>query len=328
MTHLSFLLCFLYVHLPDTSAFSPTLTHAPPSCRHLTKRQGATTATDTTNPSSSYHIETISHDPKCILVHNFLSPSECQSYINKANTFDPSLMKQSSAPAVSIQLSRLWPLPFLCLGAALPPLLRLVQQETPHPPSLQEVAQASLPPIGIAFGVTLALIGAVSQGMKLVASSTRTSQSAPLNQEEDCAFIANLVHRASDLTHHPWDQWEAPVITKYEPGAIFGSHNDASPTKGSEWDDLGGQRIVTVIGYLTTCPTGGGTKFDALGWTMQPNQGSALIFYPADRDTLEADERTVHQSLPAVEDKYIVQLFGRTRRVPPPLGIPDCFSKL
>ena len=326
------LLC-LPLYFPCTYAFAPNSFTQISPCRCSTQSQSTrintTTKPSSSSSSSSYHIETLSQDPKCILVHNFLSQSECQSYIDKANSFDPSLMRQSSAPAVSIQLSRLWPLPFLCMGASLPPLLRLLQETTPHdPPSLQLVAQTALPPIGIACGVALALIGAVSQGMQLYASSTRTSQSAALNQEDDCTFIADLVHRASDLTSHSWDKWEAPVITKYETDAIFASHNDASPTRGSEWEDLGGQRVVTVIAYLTTCPNGGGTKFDALGWTVQPQQGSALIFYPADKNTLEADERTVHQSLPAVEEKYIVQLFGRTRRVPPPLGIPDCFAKL
>jgi len=58
-----------------------------------------------------------------------------------------------------------------------------------------------------------------------------------------------------------------------------------------------------------------------------PEGGSALVFYPADGDTWEADERTVHCSLAAVEEKFIVQMFGRGgERVPPPLGIPDCYG--
>ena len=123
-------------------------------------------------------------------------------------------------------------------------------------------------------------------------------------------------------------QWEAPVITKYDIGALFASHNDASPTKGSEWSDSGGQRIATVITYLNTCANekGGGTKFDDLNFTVQPKKGCALVFYPSDWDTLEADGRTIHQSLEAVDTKYIVQLFGRVGRVPPPLGIPDSFG--
>jgi len=145
--------------------------------------------------------------------------------------------------------------------------------------------------------------------------------------EEDCNFIRDHVTRASSIANdHPWTGWEAPVVTRYSPGALFASHNDASPTRGSEWRVLGGQRIVTVITYLNSCEKGGGTKFDKLNISVQPVQGSALVFFPADSDTLVADDRTVHQSLPAVEEKWIVQLFGRVRRVPPPLGIPDSFA--
>ena len=91
--------------------------------------------------------------------------------------------------------------------------------------------------------------------------------------------------------------------------------------KGSEWSDAGGQRVVTVIVYLNTWHEGGETKFDRLGFTVRPNEGTALIFYPADAETLEADGRTIHQSLPAVDEKYIVQLFGRHGCVLSPLDI-------
>jgi prolyl 4-hydroxylase len=106
---------------------------------------------------------------------------------------------------------------------------------------------------------------------------------------------------------------------------VFATHNDASPTLGSEWSDLGGQRVVTAITYLNDCPTGGGTRFDRLGITVQPKRGQTLIFYPADAQSLVADDRTRHESMEAVDEKYIVQMFGRVSRVPPPLGIPDSF---
>jgi hypothetical protein len=34
----------------------------------------------------------------------------------------------------------------------------------------------------------------------------------------------------------------------------------------------------------------------------------------------------LYKQLPAVDEKIIVQLFGRHQRVPPPLGIPDSFE--
>ena len=37
----------------------------------------------------------------------------------------------------------------------------------------------------------------------------------------------------------------------------------------------------------------------------------------------EPDPLTTHYSDRAIDDKWIVQVFERERRVPPPLGLPD-----
>ncbi len=280
--------------------------------------------------AEKYNIEILSKDPKCFIVHDLLSAQECDAYIAKADNTDPQLMKRSNAPQVSVQVDRLWPLPFLCLGAGVPPIIRLFEgTDDPSTVGLTDIVNKALPPVAIALGVVASLILIITKTMQnYAANSSRTSQSLALNTEKDCEFIQSLVDRCSEITDHKWNQWEAPVVTKYDEGALFAAHNDASPTKGSEWADLGGQRVVTVITYLNTCIRGGGTKFDQLGFTVQPKKGSALVFFPADDHTLEADGRTVHQSIAAVEDKYIVQLFGRCRRVPSPLGIPDVYVDL
>ena len=255
----------------------------------------ATTATT----KHSYEIETLSEDPKCYFIHNFLSPEECNAYITKADNMDPQLMTQSNAPTVSIQMNRLWPLPFLCFGAGVPPIMHLFEDTIdPSTIGIQDIISKAFPPAVISFGVVLALLFTVTKTMqKYAENSSRTSESVALNTEEDCDFIRNLVDRASAITNHKWDCWEAPVITKYQQGELFASHNDASPTRGSEWADLGGQRVVTVITYLNTCEKGGGTKFDKLGFQVQPRKGSAMVFFPAHPETLEADGRTVHQSV-------------------------------
>lgn len=270
--------------------------------------------------------ELLSEDPRVFVVHDVLSPEECGEYIAMADAADGGRMRRSNAPAVSVKLDRLWPLLFLGLATGIPPFVRLAEQQSAA--TADDIMRAVLPNIGIAFAIGCILVLAVRQGVQMYADkSTRTSQSLALNTPNDVDFIMPLVERASDITNHSWERWEAPVITKYDEGSLFASHNDASPTRGSEWDDLGGQRVVTVITYLNTCERGGGTKFDQLGLTVQPRQGSALVFYPADDTTLEADGRTVHQSLEAIDEKYIVQLFGRVNRVPAPLGIADEYAK-
>ena len=260
-------------------------------------------------------IQILSQDPLAYLIPNLLSPDECEAYRNRVSD---RTMTISNPPEVSLDATKLWPLPFLSLLAGVPPALRL------EAPDLSTLLQAATPNVVLALTASFLLaFGVVLPAMRAVSNqSSRTSVAVALNEEADVDFIRPLMDRLEDRTTHSWDCWEAPVVTRYEPGAIFARHGDASPTRGSEWTDLGGQRVITCICYLNTVQNGGETAFDT--FRVQPRQGSALIFFPADSVTMKADERTLHESMPTIdEDKWIVQVFGRSQRVPPPLGIPD-----
>jgi len=275
-------------------------------------------------------IQILSNDPLIYLVPNLLTPAECEAYCNYANSEDNErAMTRSNPPAVSLDMSKLWPLPLLALVAGLPPYLRLIEQNPDS--SLQSIAAAVVPNIVVALTAMMALAWLVvlPAVRRMSDSSSRTSVATALNREDDVNFVRSLVDRVSAATAgHPWQCFEAPVITRYDPGAIFARHGDASPTRGSEWRDTGGQRLVTCICYLNTLETGEGgeTYFDKLNLSVRPMKGSALIFFPADEKTWQADDRTTHESLPPAAEKWIVQLFGRAERVPPPLGLPDAFG--
>lgn len=287
---------------------------------------------------SSYQCEILSQDPLIYTVFDVLSEEECNQFINRADTASSDELTRSNPPDVSLDVGKLWPLPFLCIGAGLPPVIRLFENGSGGSGasgdvasasiSAQDVLAAALPPILIAAVIATFLAFGVTQFIRSQSNAnSRTSDALALNMESDYDLISNLVSRVCLITgHHPWEQFEAPVLTRYQPGAVFATHNDASPTLGSEWADLGGQRSVTAITYLNDCPKGGGTRFDRLGITVQPQRGMTLVFYPADVATLAVDDRTRHESMDAVEEKYIVQMFGRVGRVPPPLGLPDSFG--
>lgn len=275
--------------------------------------------------------EIISEDPLVYSISALLSPEECQTFIDRAKKLESTgrPMKQSNPPDVSLNFKKLWPLPFLSMGAGLPPLIRYYEQNDSLPPTI-EIVSIVLPSVAIAlfasfflaFGVVLPLIQKVSE------SKSRTSLAMALNSEDDIPFLKDLVDRASAKTKHPWHSWEAPVFTRYNPGAIFAKHSDASPTRGSEWKDEGGQRVVTIICYLNDVKSGGETSFDKLGFAVAPIQGRALVFYPTvPGGSLEADDRLTHESVVASnEEKYTIQMFGRVSRVPPPLGLPDSYA--
>lgn len=270
-------------------------------------------------------IKVLSKDPLLFLVPNLLTDEEClayQSYVSSKS------MTRSNPPEVSLEFSKLWPLPILATLSGLPPLLRLYEtvqgKITP-----MNVLTAVLPNIFVALALMMSLAWLVVLPLmrKMAEDSSRTSVACALNQIEDLSFIDPLLQRASVAAQQPPTHWEAPVVTRYEPGAIFSRHGDASPTRGSEWQDLGGQRIVTCICYLNTLEYGGGeTYFDKLDIAVKPEMGTALFFQPADAVTWKADDRTTHESMPAATDKWIVQLFGRAQVVPAPLGLPEAVS--
>jgi hypothetical protein len=202
--------------------------------------------------------------------------------------------------------------------------------ETTSDISPMTLLSAILPNVFLAFAASIILAFAIILPLVRMqsASSSRTSEAMAMNLEEDNDFVHPLVDRICEITGHPWHSWEAPVVTRYDSGAIFARHGDSSPTRGSEWKDHGGQRVVTCICYLNTVPTGGETYFDKLDLAVAPIEGQALVFYPADSTTWKADDKTTHESLPPGEEKWIVQLFGRAERVPGPLGLPDSFGSM
>jgi hypothetical protein len=273
--------------------------------------------------------EVLSKDPLVYVVPNFLSGEECDSYMDQVHLLESKnrTMTRSNPPQVSLDTSRLWPLPFLSILAGIPTLLHTdLSTSTP-----EELQTALLPPISIAFVLSTALALAAVPIMKQISdSSSRTSDAMAFNQKEDIDFVRLLVDRVASTTQHAWTKWEAPVVTRYAPGAVFAKHGDASPTKGSEWVDTGGQRVVTCICYLNAVQEGGETAFDRLNNNIrvEPEKGKALFFFPSNAQTLEADDRTIHESLPPMEEKWIVQMFGRVGpRVPPPLGLPDAYAE-
>lgn len=306
-----------------------------PWCRSVSVRRSTLTTESavsqltTVTTELPVEVDVLSQDPLVYVIPDLLSPEECQSYQSYVNGLKAQnrFMTRSNPPEVSLNYQKLWPLPFLSLLAGVPKLLFKMEEGAIS--SWSEILSIVLEPSLIALGTMIGLALSTLPLIRFLSNkSSRTSDAIALNWDEDTAFIQGLVNRVQAYTGHPWDYWEAPVVTRYAPGAVFSKHGDASPTKGSEWDNMGGQRVVTCICYLNDVDHGGETYFDKLGFGVTPKQGCAVIFYPADLKSWNADDRTTHESLPPVTEKWIVQMFGRRRRVPPPLGLPDSFSSL
>ena len=146
------------------------------------------------------------------------------------------------------------------------------------------------------------------------ALSTRTSTSWFCHYSQVPALLAKAHH----VLNIPYESMEEPQVVRYKKGQEFSWHYDEVPLPQL---DNGGQRLATLLVYLTDVPSrGGGTVFRDLEFqgrqlTMQPKQGSALLFFPAFRDG-KADDRTLHKSevISGDEEKWIVQMWIHQRK--------------
>jgi prolyl 4-hydroxylase len=149
-------------------------------------------------------------------------------------------------------------------------------------------------------------------------STARTSQSCHLRKgSQPCPSVLRKVQA---LTAMPIDHMETPQVARYEPGQFYTMHFDGpdeSLVPPHLWGEQGGQRVCTVLIYLNDVLNGGRTRFNRLGLEVAPRKGCAVVFLPGCVDTGQLDYRVLHEARPAVDRKYVCQIWIRERQLPP-----------
>ena len=105
---------------------------------------------------------------------------------------------------------------------------------------------------------------------------------------------------------------EEPQVVRYEMGDFFNWHQDALPEEEVSCSDAnGGQRLATLLVYLNDVPASGGgaTAFKHLNLKVLPQQGKALLFFPAFADGL-VDERTEHAGETPISHFHVFHIFN------------------
>jgi len=126
------------------------------------------------------------------------------------------------------------------------------------------------------------------------------------------------------------DRWEEPQTVRYRRNEKFTWHLDALSPDEATNESSAGQRVATLLVYLTdlTFDEGGATMFRDLGGDdgplkVRPKKGSALLFFPSAGGipTAPFDIRTLHCGEAVSEDaesnKWICQLWLRQRQYKP-----------
>jgi hypothetical protein len=150
-------------------------------------------------------------------------------------------------------------------------------------------------------------------------SRTRTSRSCFLRwSSHPCPSLAR---KMAALTGKPISHMESPQVCRYDEGQFYGMHFDARDERA---DFLGGvrtathgagQRVCTCLIYLNDVARGGCTRFNRIGLELRPRKGTAAIFFPSFVDG-GSDRQTLHEACPAIDRKYVCQLWVRQRELP------------
>lgn len=140
----------------------------------------------------------------------------------------------------------------------------------------------------------------------------RTSRGAML-QRGETELVARIEARLAALTNWPAERGEGMQLLRYEKGNEYRPHFDwfdpalPGPRKHLE---RGGQRVATIVMYLSDVAQGGGTSFPNVGLQVQPKKGSAVFFANVDpygvpeQNSLHAGE-PVEQGVKFIATKWL-----------------------
>ncbi|XP_038890926.1 probable prolyl 4-hydroxylase 10 isoform X2 [Benincasa hispida] len=155
-----------------------------------------------------------------------------------------------------------------------------------------------------------------SKTRKGVKSSSRTSSGMFLDRGQN-KLVRTIEKRIADFTFIPVENGEGMSILHYEVGQKFDAHHDYFVDEFSI--KKGGQRMATLLIYLSDVEEGGETVFPAAkqcvssarwwkklsesgngGLSVKPKMGDALLFWSMKPDgTL--DSTSLHGSSPVIK---------------------------
>ncbi|RZI42695.1 proline hydroxylase [Herbaspirillum sp. HC18] len=143
----------------------------------------------------------------------------------------------------------------------------------------------------------------------------RTSRGAMLQRAES-ELVTRIEARLAALVRWPVENGEGMQLLQYEKGNEYRPHFDwfdASRPGPRKHLERGGQRVGTVVMYLSDVEQGGGTSFPEIGLQVQPKKGSAVFFANTDAHRVP-DPRTLHAGEPVEQGiKFIATKWLRER---------------
>ena len=141
----------------------------------------------------------------------------------------------------------------------------------------------------------------------------RTSQGM-FFQRGESELVARIEARIARLIRWPVENGEGIQVLHYVPGTEYKPHYDYFDPKEPGTSTIvkrGGQRVGTVVMYLSEPEKGGGTSFPDVFFEVAPKRGNA-VFFSYERP--HPSTKTLHGGSPVIEgEKWIATKWLRER---------------
>lgn len=163
-------------------------------------------------------------------------------------------------------------------------------------------------------------------GMEGIEVPIRTSDGMFLDVGED-SVVTSIERRIATITGVPVSHGEGLQVLRYRGTQEYRPHFDFFEPKSPEDArrlEQEGNRVGTMIVYLSDVERGGSTYFPQLGLSIHPKKGSALWFGYLGDDGVP-DMRSEHAGLPVLSgEKWIMTKWLRQKPIPGmPLGMHE-----
>lgn len=136
-------------------------------------------------------------------------------------------------------------------------------------------------------------------------------------QRGETDLLARIEARLAALVNWPLERGEGLTVLRYEHGNEYRAHYDWFDPQvpgGRRQLERGGQRVGTIVMYLSDVEAGGATSFPKVGLEVQPRKGCAVFFHNLDMYGAP-EQMSFHAGEPVIQGvKYVATKWLRERR--------------
>lgn len=129
-------------------------------------------------------------------------------------------------------------------------------------------------------------------------------------------IVTGIEERIAGLTRLPVENGEAIQILRYRIGEEYKPHFDYFDPEhpgGRKALEKGGQRVATVLMYLSEVEEGGETTFPTVGIDVKPERGNGVLFYSV-YSNAQPNPDSLHGSIPVIRgEKWVATKWLRQR---------------